>query len=44
MNNKILIIGKKSFLGFYIKNYLSKFYNVESYSFEDFVKKKKIQL
>jgi len=41
MNNKILIIGKKSFLGFYIKNYLSKFYNVESYSFEDFVKKKK---
>ena len=40
MNNKILIIGKKSFLGFNIKKYLSKFYNVDCYSFEDFIKKK----
>ena len=42
MSNKILIIGKKSFIGFYLKKYLSKFYIVDCYSFEDFIKKKKI--
>tara|TARA_Y100000591_G_scaffold326632_1_gene349665 strand:+ start:9278 stop:10069 length:792 start_codon:yes stop_codon:yes gene_type:complete len=43
MSNKILIIGKKSFIGFYLKKYLSKFYIVDCYSFEDFIKKKKFK-
>lgn len=37
---KILIIGKKSFIGSNLKNYLSKMYHVDSYSFEEIYKKK----
>ena len=35
MKKKILIIGKKSFIGSNLKNYLSKFFNVKSISYED---------
>ena len=38
---KILIIGKKSFLGSNLKIFLSKFYDVDIYSYEQ-IKKKKI--
>lgn len=36
---KILIIGKKSFLGSNLKTYLSKYYEVEQFSFEKVIKK-----
>lgn len=36
---KILIIGKKSFIGSYLKNYLKKFYKVDCLKFEDVIKK-----
>ena len=38
---KILIIGKKSFLGSNLKIYLSKFYKVDSYSYEKIIGKSK---
>ncbi len=38
---KILIIGKKSFLGSNLKIFLSKFYKVDKFSFEEVLKKKK---
>ena len=38
---KILIIGKKSFLGSNLKIYLSKFFKVENYSYEQIIKKEK---
>lgn len=37
---KILIIGKKSFLGSNLKIFLSKFYKVDKFSFEEVLKKK----
>ena len=37
--NKILIIGKKSFLGSYLKKYLSKKFLVDNFSFEILKKK-----
>jgi dTDP-4-dehydrorhamnose reductase len=37
---KILIIGKKSFIGSYLKIYLSKFFKVDNYTFEFVMKKK----
>ena len=37
--NKILIIGKKSFLGSYLKKYLSKKFRVDNFSFETLRKK-----
>ena len=42
MKKKILIIGKKSFIGSNLKNYLSKFFDVNSISYEDIKNKKKI--
>ena len=42
MKKKILIIGKKSFIGSNLKNYLSKFFDVKSISYEDIKNKKKI--
>ena len=39
MNKKILIIGKNSFIGSNLKKYLSKFFYVESLSFEQAIKK-----
>ena len=39
---KILIIGKKSFLGSNLKNFLSKFYKVDNLSYEQIIKKKNI--
>ena len=42
MKKKILIIGKKSFIGSSLKNYLSKFFYVKSISYEDINKKNKI--
>jgi len=36
---RILIIGKKSFIGSHLKNYLKKFYRVDCLSFEDVFKK-----
>ena len=41
---RILIIGKKSFLGSNLKFYLSKFYKVDILSFEKVLKKKIIFL
>ena len=38
--NKILIIGKKSFLGSNLKKYLSKNLQLDNFSFEEIVKKK----
>ena len=35
----ILIIGKKSFLGSNLRIYLSKFFNVKNYSYEQIIKK-----
>ena len=40
--NKILIIGKKSFLGSNLKKYLSKYFKVDNYSFEILKKKNSI--
>ena len=37
---KILIIGKKSFLGSNLTIYLSKYYNVDNFSFNKALKKK----
>ena len=37
--NKILIIGKKSFLGSNLKRYLSNFYDVDIYPYEKIKKK-----
>ena len=37
--NKILIIGKKSFLGSNLKIYLSKFYKIDCYSYEKIILK-----
>ena len=37
---KILIIGKKSFIGSYLNIYLSKFFKVDNYTFEVVMKKK----
>ena len=37
--NKILIIGKKSFLGSYLKKHLSKFYKVDNYSYEHIIER-----
>ena len=37
---KILIIGKKSFLGSNLNLYLSKFYEIEMLSYEQAIKKK----
>ena len=42
MKKKILIIGKKSFIGSNLKNYLSKFFDVNSISYDDIKNKKKI--
>jgi len=42
MKKKILIIGKKSFIGSNLKNYLSKFFDVKSISYDDIKNKKKI--
>ena len=42
MKKKILIIGKKSFIGSNLKNYLSKFFDVNSISYEDIKNKNKI--
>ena len=36
---KILIIGKKSFLGSNLTIYLSKYYNVDNFSFNKVIKK-----
>ena len=41
MKKKILIIGKKSFIGSNLKNYLSKFFDVNSISYDDIKNKKK---
>ncbi len=41
---KILIIGKKGFIGSYLKEHLSKYFNVKNYSIDDVLKKKKIFL
>jgi len=38
---KILIIGKKSFIGSHLKKYLSRYFVVNNYSFEQIIKKKK---
>tara|TARA_B100001029_G_C15055769_1_gene454257 strand:- start:1818 stop:2612 length:795 start_codon:yes stop_codon:yes gene_type:complete len=40
VNKKILIIGKKSFIGSNLEVYLSKFYIVQSISYDNFKKKK----
>ena len=42
MKKRILIIGKKSFIGSNLKNYLSKFFDVNSISYDDIKNKKKI--
>ena len=42
--NKILIIGKKSFLGSHLKRYLVKNFKVDNFSFETLKKKKLIFL
>ena len=42
MKKTILIIGKKSFIGSNLKNYLSKFFDVNSISYEDIKNEKKI--
>lgn len=39
MKTFILIIGKKSFIGSNLKNFLSKYYNVKSISYEQLLKK-----
>ena len=38
---KILIIGKKSFIGSNLSIYLSKFFKLDNYTFEVVMKKKK---
>ena len=35
---KILIIGKKGFIGSYLKEHLSKYFNVKNYSIDDILK------
>ena len=42
MKKKILIIGKNSFISFNLKDDLKKTFLINTISFEDFLKKKKI--